>query len=92
MDSNLETKLEMDQAKGESYQRAWENIIAPFFDNKQEELYAAFLSIKSSDVDGLVLLKMQSNVMSMLEDEVQHYINTGKLAKAALEEGESNGD
>ena len=91
MDDNLKAQMEMDQAKGESYQRAWESIIQPFFDNKQQELYAAFLATGSSSVDDLVTIKMQSNVMSMLEDEVQHYINTGKLAKKALE-GESNGD
>lgn len=89
MDSNVKAKLEMDQAKGESYQRAWDYIIEPFFDNKQKELFEAFVQIGSTDVDSLVTIKMQSNVMTMMQDEMNHYINTGKLARKTLEE-ESN--
>ena len=91
MDSNLKDKMIMDQAKGESYLRAWENIIEPFFDAKQAELYAAFVNTGTSDMDSLVTIKMQSNVMSALQDEMQHYINTGKFARKAIEEDESNG-
>jgi hypothetical protein len=90
MDENLKGQLEMDQAKAESYQRAWDNIVMPFFDHKQKELYEAFVSVGSADVDTLVTIKMQSNVMSMLKDEFNHYINTGKLARKALDEEESN--
>ena len=92
MKDELKQKLEFDQAKGESYQRAWEHIIEPFFDYKQAELYQAFMDCATSEGDSLVLIKMQSNVMTSMKDEMEHYINTGKLARAAIQEEESNGD
>lgn len=92
MDENIKVKAEMDRAKGESYKRAWENIIEPFFNKKQAELYQAFVDAGTSNTDGLLTIKMQSNALLMLHDEVQHYINTGTLAQKALEEEESNGN
>jgi hypothetical protein len=91
MDDHVKAKMEVDQAKGESYQRAWEFIIEPFFDAKQLELYEAFFNMPTSNKEALVDIKLQVNSLMSLKDEIEHYINTGKLAKTALE-GESNGD
>lgn len=92
MDDELKAKMDMDAAKGESYQRAWDNIIQPFFDKMQAELYQAFVDTPTSHLDALTTIKMQSNVLTAMKDEMDHYINTGKLARKAIDEEESNGD
>lgn len=82
--------LEIEAARGEKYGRAWEELVEPFFEAKQLQLYEAFKELPTSNNEGLVILKMQSNALESLKDEFQHHINTGKLAKQTLEEEESN--
>jgi hypothetical protein len=91
MDDQLKLKLQMDSAHGEEYQRAWDSLIEPFFENKKKDLYEAFTDMGSTDADALMLIKMQANALESLKDEFQHHINTGKLARKAIEEEEANG-
>lgn len=90
MDDELKAQIEMDAAKGETYQRAWDNIIKPFIDAKQAELYQAFVDSDVNDKERMLTIKLQSNAMESLENEMKHYINTGKLARKAIEEDEKN--
>lgn len=84
MDDGLENKLLQDSAKGERYQRAWDDLIEPFFLEKDHELYQAFKELPTTESDSLVLLKLQVNALEALRDEFKHYINTGRLAQKQL--------
>lgn len=86
MDDHQRTKLELEQAQGEMHQRAWEHSVKPFVEAKQAELYDAFKEHNTTDTDGLMLIKMQTNALSSMADEFQSFINTGKLARQQLEE------
>lgn len=79
------TILEIEAAKGESHKRAWDQTVAPFFDAKKDELLEAFKELNSSDANGLMIIKMQYNVLQMMEDQFQSVINTGKMAKHEID-------
>ena len=78
--------LEIEQAKGEMYQRAYDSTVQPFISAKEAELFDAFLNHPTSDTDGLVLIKLQLNVLTSMRDEFQSKINSGKLARQQIED------
>lgn len=78
--------LEVEQAKGEMYQRAFDSTVQPFISAKETELFDAFLNHPTSDTDGLVLIKLQLNVLTSMRDEFQSKINSGKLARQQIED------
>ena len=75
----LETELSI----GGNASAAWESI-KPFFEEKKEQLYEAFLAGSVADADSLVKIKMQMNVLVGMENYFQEKITTAKLATIAL--------
>lgn len=90
MDNQTKHKLEVEQAVGEQHQHAWNELVLPFFEAKQAELYEAFMELPTSNTDGLTLIKLQMNSLLMMKNHFEEYINTGKIAKTQLL-GEENG-
>ena len=92
MNDKERQKLEVERAIGDQHQRAWENTIQPFFDNKMKELFDAFLTCDSGNKSMLFDLKLQLNALQSLEVHFKSFIETGKMASQTLNEGEENGD
>ena len=78
-------QLQVQQAKGEATARAWEEHVKPFVDAKEEELFDAFKRMPTTNKDDLLTIKMQANVLAMLEDHFKSLIDTGILARKQLE-------
>ncbi len=91
--NEMDIKLQQEMIIGGQYRSAWENLVKPFFDAKQVQLFEAFQATESHDVDKLQLIKMQSTVLRSMEVHFMHFIDTGKLAELQLtkNEGEKNG-
>ena len=71
--------------QGQRYQAAWDEILRPFFAEKEMQLFAAFRDTPSDRTDLLVSLKMQSNALDSLKSEIQTHIDTGKLARLQID-------
>jgi len=84
-------KLEQERAKGEQYKRAYDNLVKPFIEAKNKELFEAFTIIPTNETDKLMMIKHQSNALRSLDDEFKSYITTGELASKSLNEEKSNG-
>lgn len=92
MDKNLKEKLEVEQAIGHEYGRAYESLVKPFIIKKREELFEVFTQIPTTDTEGLTTIKLQSNALQSLDEEFKHYIQTGKLARQSLSEDKEKSD
>lgn len=79
--NDSEIKVEQEIIVGREFQDTWNRMVEPFFNNKQAELYEAFLTTSVDNEKGLVLIKMQSLVLEGLKSNFIHFINTGKLAE-----------
>ena len=86
MHDDKEDKLYQDMAKGDRYKSAWENLVKPFFDGKQVELFENYKQCSVSDSDTMKEIIHHSKVLDSLRDEFEHYVNTGKLAKKIIED------
>ena len=82
----LVTQLEREIGEASKWQNSYDSLLSGFFERKQAELYQVFQDLGTSDRDGLLAVKLQSNALKMLEDEFQHHINTGKMASKTLED------
>lgn len=85
---NQNDKLTKEVLQGHKYYEVWKELVQPFFDAKSAELFDAFVSHPTSDKEGLVLIKLQCNVLNQLQDEFMAHIQTGKLAQTQINEGE----
>ena len=88
MDNSVREKLEVEQAIGEQYQRAYEGLVSPFIERKKAELFEAFQILPTTEPDKLMAIKLQCNALESLDDEFRHYITTGQLAQRSLTEKE----
>jgi len=88
MNDDLKEKLEIEAAQGEHYQRTWDGMIAPFFDQKSKELYDAFCQTPTDNKELMFDIKLQHNALNSLRRHFEEYIETGKLASKQLEKGE----
>lgn len=75
--------LERDQAKAKEMKHLKAQVLDEFFDNKQQELVQAFQSVSVGDHKTLIEIHHQYKSLSALYHEVQHVLNSGKLADAA---------
>ena len=78
--------LEIESSVGDQYKNTWEGFVEPFFVNKAEQLFEAFKTCPSSDVDALVAIRMQMNALDGLKEHFISYVNSGELAKRQLED------
>jgi len=90
MKDELREKLEVEQAIGEQYQRAYESMVRPFIDMKKAELFEVFQELPTTDAEKLLAIKTQCNALQSLDDEFRHYITTGQLARSQLTEKEKH--
>jgi hypothetical protein len=86
MDDHIRQKLEVESSIGDRYAHVYESLIKPFLAKKRDELFDAFQDLPTTKPDDLLTVKLQCNALSMLDDEFKHYIQTGQLAKQALNE------
>lgn len=92
MDDNIKQRLEVESAIGDQHKAVWENLIEPFFDAKQKELYDLFLATESKNINGLQTIRLQSNVLAGMKQHFMTYIDTGEMAKLTIEtEGKKDG-
>jgi hypothetical protein len=75
--------LEGEVALGNQASATWESL-KPFFDEKKDLLYNAFLSETTANPEVLVNIKMQLNVLLGMENYFQEKITTAKLATISL--------
>jgi hypothetical protein len=90
MDEQTKTKLQLEAATGEDWERVYKSKLMPFFSNKRAELFQAFQDIPTSEKDQLLTLKLQCNALTSLEEEFLSRIHTGVMARQALSEEKEN--
>ena len=79
-----ETRLEVERARGEIHERAWEQTVKPFFEEKEAELFDAFIDCPTSEKEMLMDLKLQLNVLKAMKIHFESYIDTGRMAATQL--------
>ncbi len=84
VDENIRTKLEVEVAIGGQHKVTWDNLIEPFFEAKEKELYEVFKSVPIRDKEALVEIHAQTLVLESMRTHFMHFINTGKLAQKSL--------
>lgn len=86
-------KLHQEVAIGAKHKEVWDSLVKPFFDAKQTQLFTAFQTVDSHDLNNLQLIKLQSTALRAMEIHFMHFIDTGRLAEFQLtsKEGEKNG-
>jgi len=84
MNNEQRTTAENDAAVGQRYKSMWSDLLEPFFAAKQYELFEMFQNVSSTDTDMLVAVRMQSNALTSLRDEISSFIETGKMAQQQL--------
>ena len=83
------TALEIESAKGDKYQRLYDDVLESFFEEKDKVLFDAFRSVPVTSTDDLVAIRMQSTALESLRSEFLTVIESGRLARMQLnEEGE----
>ena len=86
MDEHTKAQLQIEEARGQAHQSAWDNIIFPFFEAKEKELHQAFINAATGDTDALLAIKMQHNVLRSMQDHFNNKIDTGRMARKTLED------
>jgi len=67
-----------------------QEVLKPFFEDKEAQLWEAFKDAPTVDKEGLFDIKLQSNALKGMESYFQGAIDTGKLAQKQLEERSKN--
>jgi len=88
MDDNQRAFLEVEASMGNRAQSAFDNFFEPFFEKKTAELFQAFKELSTTKPDELMAVKMMTNSLESLRDEIQGIINTGKLASKEINDEE----
>ena len=86
MDDTINERLEIESSVGDQYKNTWDGFVEPYFIEKSKQLFEAFKSCSSSNVDALVAIRMQMNALDGLKEHFISYVNSGELAKIQLEE------
>ena len=90
MNEAMKIKLEMEASDGEEWARIYERKLKPFFDRKRQDLFSFFIDESSAKQENLLLLKLQCNSLTSLENEFIDIIETGRLARQQLNEENRN--
>jgi len=83
--------LEVESARGARYKQTYDDLILPYFAEKQLLLYAAFTSADSNNKEALQLIKLQSNALEGLKAHFLAFIETGRMAELQLHEERKDG-
>ena len=84
MDNSIADKLDDGISKGHKAQHAYDYFFKPFLTKKRKILFIAFQDTSARDVEGLMEIKRMMIALDALEQEMQTYINTGKMAEIQL--------
>lgn len=76
--------LQSEVAKGRRAAAANSEFFQPFFDEKEEVLIEAFRTVSVTDSEALLNIKLQFKALDTLRDELNRYIETGKMANRSL--------
>ena len=89
MMENEELLLQQEIAKADAAKRAWDQYVAPVFNDKEAELFEAFKDSSIVNEKDILTIKLQANVLAMVKDHFDSMINTGSLARKQLEDKEN---
>ncbi len=81
-------KLQNELAIGLRYKATYEELVEPYFAQKQLELFDAFKQASAHNKELLQDIKLQSNALEGLRQHFLHYIETGHMAAIKLNEGD----
>ena len=82
------TLLEIEASKGAQHASAWTNMVEPFFDAKQIELYEAFKNVPVRDKEALTEIHAQTLALESMRLHFLHFIQTGTMAQKTLSDNE----
>jgi hypothetical protein len=81
-------QLTNEQLLGGKAQRAYDEFIGPFIQEKKLVLFTSFCNLPLTDTDRLMEVKRMMFAIETLESEINNVIETGKLASITLNEEE----
>lgn len=81
-------KLSIEQIIGGKAQRAYNEFIKDFCDDKRKSLFVAFSNLPLTDTENLMEVKRMLYAVDTLETEIMTVIETGKMASITLNEQE----
>lgn len=81
-------QLSLEQLRGGKAQRAYDDFIGPFIQEKKLVLFNSFCELPLSETDRLMEVKRMMFAIETLESEINTVIETGKLASITLNEKE----
>lgn len=76
--------LQMEIAKGRRASAANDEFFQPFFAEKEAVLIEAFRAVSVTDSEALLNIRLQFKALDTLRDELNRYIETGKMASKSL--------
>ena len=85
IDPEKEAVLNDQIAKGRNMQAAFDSALRTFFDDKQVQLFRAFMDCKAGDLKTLETIHHASQAMNSLQAEVQGVIDSGKISTVQKE-------
>jgi len=78
---------ELEVINGNKAQKAYNDFIGPFIENKRKEFYETFMSV-GIEPEPLMELKRMLTALESLDVEIRSIINTGLMASNILNEGD----
>ena len=92
MDDDQIAQLEGERSIGNRAKAANSEFFEPFFEEKEKVLIEAFRNVSVTNSEALLNIKLQFKALDTLNDELQSFIDTGKMASITLTEIEENKD
>lgn len=81
-------KLSLEQLRGGKAQRAYDEFIGPFIQEKKLVLFSSFCDLPLTAEHELMEVKRMMFAIETLEREINNVIETGKMASITLNEQE----
>lgn len=81
-------KLSIEQLVGGRAQRAYDEFIKDFCEEKRQALFIAFSNLPLTDTENLMEVKRMSYAVDTLETDIKTVIETGRMASITLNEQE----
>ena len=81
-------QLSLEQLEGGKAQKAYDDFIGPFIEDKKQTLFQAFCDLPLSDTENLMEVKRMMFAVETLDTEIKTVIQTGEMASHTLNEQE----
>jgi hypothetical protein len=86
------SQLKGEVGKAHRAERAYSEFIKPFIEAKHKIYWAAFKSSDPENKERLAEIRRMTMAIDALDQEIQEFITTGKLAEIALAKEDENGN